>query len=435
MIAAMALPRDLPATRRRLLWTLVATVGLGSTGNIAAVTVGTIAAAELSGTTALSGAPGAMVVLGSAAGSYLLSSLMVRRGRRAGLVAGYGLGVLGAGLAVVAMTTRSLPLLFLGTILIGFGSSSNQLSRYAAADMYPVARRGSAIATVVWGATIGAIIGPNLISSAGTFATGNGLPAVSGAYLIPSVFVGFAALLCFALLRPDPYSLADESADDVLEPHARQTGTTGGLGATGSGRLLDVLRRPVVLAALAVLVVGQISMTVVMTMTPLHITDNGGGLAAVGFVISAHTFGMYALAPVSGRLADRFGSHRVILAGLSTLAIAGLLAAAAPPDGGVVLLFALFLLGYGWNLGFVAGSNLLASGLELAERTRLQGATDTIIWASAAVASLASGLIVALVSYTGLGILPALLVMTPAWLLIRRRRAAVGTLAGDASAG
>jgi MFS family permease len=181
--------------------------------------------------------------------------------------------------------------------------------------------------------------------------------------------------------------------------------------------------------------VGQISMTVVMTMTPLHITDHGGGLAAVGFVISAHAFGMYALAPVSGRLADRFGSHRVILAGLSTLAVAGLLAAAAPPDGGIVLLFALFLLGYGWNLGFVAGSNLLASGLELAERTRLQGVTDTIIWTSAAIASLASGLIVALVSYTGLGILPALLVMTPAWLLIRRRRASVGTLARDASAG
>src|SRR4051794_19258590 len=139
--------RDVPATRRRLTLSLVGTVGLGSTGNIAAVSVGTIAAAELAGTTALSGAPGAMVVLGSAAGSYLLSSLMVRRGRRTGLATGYALGVIGALLAVAAVTTHGLPLLFLGTALIGFGSSSNQLSRYAAADMYPSSRRGSAIAT------------------------------------------------------------------------------------------------------------------------------------------------------------------------------------------------------------------------------------------------------------------------------------------------
>lgn len=413
----------------------MATVGLGSTGNIAAVSVGTIAAAELSGSTALSGAPGASIVLGSAVGSWLLSSLMVRRGRRAGLATGYGLGVLGALLAVVAVTTRSLPLLFIGTTLIGFGSSSNQLSRYAAADMYPAARRGSAIATVVWGATLGAIVGPNLLSSAGAFAVASGLPAIAGAYLIPAAFVGLAAVLTLLLLRPDPYALAHESIQPVVlsgglvaqGPLAVDERPAPTPSATGPRiPLRALLLRPTVLTALTVLVVGQVSMTVVMTMTPLHITDHGGGLAAVGFVISAHAVGMYALAPLTGRLADRFGSHRTILAGLATLAFSGLLAAAAPGDGGPMLLAALFLLGYGWNLGYVAGSNLLASELDVAERTRLQGITDTIIWSTAAVASLASGVVVAVVSYTGLGILPALLVMTPAWLLIRRRRIAAG---------
>ena len=425
------------ATRRRLLWSLVATVGLGSTGNIAAVTVGTIAAAELSGSTALSGFPGASVVLGSAAGSWLLSALMVRRGRRAGLVAGYALGVLGAVLAAVAVSTRTLPLLFVGTTLIGFGSSSNQLSRYAAADMFPAARRASAIATVVWGATAGAIIGPNLVAPAGDFAVSSGLPAVTGAYLIPAIFVGLAAILCAALLRPDPYALAHETTDPVPEFDSGfvVAGTDGLPARPGADRLRDLLRRPTVLAALTVLVVGQVAMTIVMTMTPLHITEHGGGLGAVGFVISAHTIGMYALAPLSGRLADRFGSPNVIFAGLATLAASGLIAAAAPADGGVLLLAALFLLGFGWNLGFVAGSNLLASDLGLAERTRLQGVTDTIIWTSAAVASLASGVIVTLVSYTGLGLLPALLVMTPAWLLARRRRASLAALAESPSAG
>ena len=90
-------------------------------------------------------------------------------------------------------------------------------------------------------------------------------------------------------------------------------------------------------------------------------------------MVSAHTFGMYALAPLSGRFTDRYGSQPVILGGLGTLTFAGLLAAAAPGEGGPALLAALFLLGFGWNLCFVAGSNLLASGLALAERTRLAG--------------------------------------------------------------
>ena len=86
---------------------------------------------------------------------------------------------------------------------------------------------------------------------------------------------------------------------------------------------------------------------------------------------------------------------RVILAGLVVTATSALMAAVAPDDGGVILFLALFLLGYGWNLGFVAGSTLLTTGLGLAERTRVEGLTDALIWSSAAAASLGSGVVVA----------------------------------------
>ena len=406
---------DLDRARKRTLWSLVVGVGLGSTGNIAAGTIGTIAAQELSGSTALSGAPSASVVLGAAIGSSVLAALMVRRGRRFGLTTGYVVGVGGAGLAIGAVVVGSLPLLLLATVFIGFGGSSNQLSRYTAADMFPETRRASAIATVVWGSTIGAIIGPNLISAADTFATSIGLPAISGAYLIPAAFVGMAALLSFGMLRPDPYALADESA---LEAAAE----VAAIGAAPVP-LRVLLGRATVLAALATLIVGQIAMTSIMTMTPLHMTDHGGSIALVGLVISAHTAGMFALSPLSGWLTDRLGSPIVMYLGLATLAGAGMLAAIAPPDGGALLFVALFLLGYGWNLCFVAGSALLAVGLTLAERTRLQGATDTMIWGSAVVASLASGVIVAVASYTVLGLLPAFFIVTPLWILARRRQA------------
>jgi MFS family permease len=130
---------------------------------------------------------------------------------------------------------------------------------------------------------------------------------------------------------------------------------------------------------------------------------------------------MFALAPLSGRLTDRFGSGQVILAGLLLLGFSSLLAAFAPPDGGAVLFVALFLLGYGWNLGYIAGSAMLTHGLAIAERTGLQGTTDSIIWSSAAAASLGSGIVVAAASYTALGLMGAALVVVPIWLFASRR--------------
>ena len=395
----------------------MASVALGSTGHIAAVTVATVAAAELTETDAWSGVPAAVVVLGAAAGATLLSRFMASHGRRNGLTLGYLISILGAFIAAAGVIAGSFPVFLLGTVMIGFGNSANQLSRYAAADLYAPGRRASALSLVVWGATVGAVIGPNLVAPAGALAESAGLPALSGAYLIPILFVGPAALLTFVRLRPDPYQLADTSDTNEHEL------------ASGSTSLEWLLRRPHVPVLIVALIAGQVVMVLIMTMTPLHMTHHGHGLEAVGIVISAHVFGMYALSPVSGRLTDRFGSQPVIVAGLAILAGSAVLSAVAPPEGGFLLLIALFLLGFGWSLGYVAGSALLTSGLSLPERTRLQGLTDALIWSSAAAASLASGVVVATAGYTALGLLGAALVIVPIWLVHRRRavlRAATG---------
>jgi MFS family permease len=343
-------PSRLAHLRERTIWTLVAGVAIGSTGHIAAVTVGTIVAAEITGSSALAGLPAASVILGSALGSVLLSMLMARRGRRPGLSLGYVISVIGALVATSAVVSESLPTLILGTMLIGFGNSSNQLSRYAAADLVPMRRRASTIGVVVWGATIGAVIGPNLVAFSGEVALNLGLPELAGPYLVPVVFVGAAAVLSFVMLRPDPFELADQPAADQDRSQAVP-------------RMADLLRRPAVLAAIVALVFGQVVMVLIMTMTPLHMTQHGHGLGAVGLVISGHTFGMFALSPLSGRFTDRYGSPIVITAGLAVLAVSSVMAALAPPEGGVILFIALFLLGYGWNLGFVAGSAMLAGNL------------------------------------------------------------------------
>ena len=395
-------------TRRRLQTSLVLGVGLGSTGYIAAITIATIVAKELSGGSSFAGLPGATIVLGSAAASQLLSRFMVLYGRRAGLVLGYGIGAAGALGAGVAVVLASFPLFIAATAAMGCANAANQLSRYTAADMYPESGRASAIGVVVWGSTLGSIVGPNLITLSGNIAEGFNLPRLAGVYGVPVLFVTAAALLTLFTLRPAPESLAPQ--------RARVAGRI-------SASLGEMLARPRIFAAVIALIAGQVVMVLVMTMTPLHMSDHGHGLAAVGLVISGHTFGMFAFSPISGWLAGRYGTPAIIAAGLGLSAFSSVLAAVAPPDGGTILFIALFLLGVGWNFGFVAGSALLTEGLDGAERTTLQGATDAMIWSSAAAAALGSGIVVAVASYTALGLLGAALILLPVAAMLRGRAA------------
>lgn len=399
-------PAELPRMRRRMQWVLVAASALGSTGYLAAVTVGTLAAAEMAGGPALGGLPTATLTVGTATAAGLLSGFMLRFGRRPGWLGGLAIGLVGALIAMVAVVVGSIPLLLLGSLLAGFANAAINLSRYVSADLVAPERRASAVGIVVWGSAVGAVLGPNLIGPGGSLAGAVGLPTLSGPYILTAIFLAAALVTGIVMLRPEPYALAHPSALEV-----RPVGVD-------APPVLALLRRPSVLVALLTLVAGQVVMVLIMTMTPLHLIDHGHGLATVGFVLSAHTFGMFALSPISGRLTDRLGSPAVIGLGLATLGLAAFLAAVAPADGGLLLTLALFLLGYGWNLGFVAGSAMLTHGLALAERTRVQGITDALIWGSASVASLLSGVIVAGASYTVLGFLGLALLAGPALLLV-----------------
>jgi len=162
------------ALRRRTVGVLFVGVALGSTGHIAALTVTSIVALELNGDRSLAGLPAAAVVFGAAVGATILGWVMGRWGRRPGIAGGYLVGVIGALVAVAGIVAGSFPVLLLGSLAVGFGNSSNQLSRYAAADMYPAKRRASAIGMVVWAATVGAVIGPNLIGISGDIAVSVG---------------------------------------------------------------------------------------------------------------------------------------------------------------------------------------------------------------------------------------------------------------------
>ena len=389
---------ELVSLRRRALATYFVAAALTSVAYIATFQNASIAAPHITGTAATGGLPSSAGVAGTAVAVLALSSLMAARGRRIGIVAGISVAVLGSVLTFVAILGASFVLLIAGTLLIGFGNAAIALSRYAAADLYPAAARAGAVGILVWGSTLGAVAGPNLVGPANSLAAGLDLPRFAGGFAMSVLFL--LAAVAVATFGPRaPAELPADGADAVTEGGAPRTPVremVGQLLSASAGRI-----------AVAALVSGQLVMVLIMTMTPFHLDHAGHGDTTVGLVISAHTFGMFALSPLSGRLTQRFGAVAVIMAGFAVLTAAGLLAAAAPAAGGIVLMLPLFLLGYGWNMGFVAGSSLLASGASFVDRARLQGVIDAVTWGAAAIASAAAGFVVELSSFPTLALASA----------------------------
>ncbi|HEX5695464.1 MAG TPA: MFS transporter [Acidimicrobiia bacterium] len=392
------------SVRRRLTATLFGGAALGATGYIAAVTVTPLAVEEITGNATLAGLPGAVAILGAAVGTSLLTLRVSERGRRPGLTLGYAFGALGAVTSSLAVIEGSLGLLLVGMAVMGLGHASSQLARYAGAEMYPAQRRASALSLIVWAGTVGSVLGPSLLQAGGRLATGRGYPELTGGYLLAVVFMAAAMLLYFVGLRPDPTTLSTETWTTTTKP-----------------ALSGAFRLPHVRVALTALITGQVVMVMIMTATPLHIRHGGSDLGIVGLVMSAHTLGMFAFSPLTGRLADRIGRQQTVLAGLAVLGVSAVLAAVTPIHSTPLLLAALFLLGLGWNLAFVAGSALLTIGFSPELRARLQGRVDSITWLSSAAASILSGVFYQVTDYRALSLIGLGLLAVPTVIVIRNR--------------
>ncbi|HSK96389.1 MAG TPA: MFS transporter, partial [Euzebyales bacterium] len=148
--------------RRRITVSIFAAVALGSIGFFAALTVAPLVAVELTGSEALSGVPNAGGLVGTALGATTLSRVMARRGRRAGLMAGFASAAVGAVVAIAAIVSGVFLLFIAGMVLLGGGNSANLLARYAVADVHPSARRTTVLGWIVWASTVGAVVGPSV---------------------------------------------------------------------------------------------------------------------------------------------------------------------------------------------------------------------------------------------------------------------------------
>lgn len=419
---ASVTPDRLPALRRRISAVLITTQILGGLGVATGIALAAVLATEVSGTESLSGLAPTATVTGTAVLSMPLAALMTARGRRPGLVLGYLIGAVGAVVTVVAAGIGSFALLLCGMAAFGAASSANLQARFAAADLAEPERRARAISLVVWATTIGAVLGPNIASPAGRSVTGLGIPAAAGPFLWAAGIFLISAVVVAVLLRPDPLLTAR-----ALAPAEEQSPAACSLRAG----MAAVAASPRARLAVVTVAVAHTAMVSVMAMTPVDLAHHGAGIDLIGLVISGHIAGMYAFAPLMGRLSDRLGRLSGIGLAVGLLACAVFLAGTAGGSHGQTAA-GLFVLGLGWSAGLVSGSALLTDSVPQSTRAAAQGLSDLVMNASAGVGGAAAGLVVAQASYGWLNFTAACLLLPLAALaLFTRGRRAAGVPAGD----
>lgn len=389
---------DRALLQKKTLRILTAGQIVGAAALASAVTVGAFVVQGILGdTTPWGGIATATVTIGSAVMAQVLSRIMMRRGRRPGLQLGYLLATLGGLFAAYGAQHESLFIFLVGLFLFGNGQASNLLARYTATDLAAPEERGRAMSRIVFSSTFGAVFGPLLIAPAQ--AAGQdwfGWQKYTGPWVFSSVVL-FAAFLNTAIrLRPDPLVVI------------------GGLSPKGSIKLPSisealriVTSTPKGRLALSAMVISQVTMVAVMTMTPVQMKLHGHETLSQ-YVVSLHIAGMFAFSPLVGRYSDKRGTIYAVRTGAALLVAATVLSALSG-ESSIVLFPALWLLGVGWNFGLIGGSAMLLESVSEQDRVTVQGSADMMMSFCGGLAGLSSGFIRKAVGYNMLSVVAMLI--------------------------
>ena len=388
----MRIPTDIEAAiTRRITTVLFATTSLYSTALVAIFTVTPIIAVRMTGSDASAGVPTTVMALGRAAGAYPVGWMMDRLGRRLGLSAGFLAAIVGMATGALAVLQGAFWLFLGGAFFIGMSRSAVEQTRYIAAEVQPAGRRAKAIGLIVFSGAVGSLGSRLVMELNARLTAATGIANLAGPWLLAIGIMGLGLLLNQVLLRPDPLQIGRRLVARAAEQRKK---------ASRKARpMRQIFRRPYVLLAAAVMALAQLSMVVVMVVTPLHMDYQGFSTLSISTALMLHTLGMFAFAALTGWLISWLGRVPVIWVGAAVLTGAGLVGFAA---GTLLSIYAaVFLLGLGWNLCHIAGSALLSDELISQERGRAQGINEVVIGVTVAVGSLASGSIYGGYGYAG----------------------------------
>ena len=368
--------------------------GVGVAGTVAA---GSLLVASITNSETLAGLAQTSSVLGAAALALPLARLTSRGGRRLALSVGLIAGVIGSLLAIFGGSRENIYLMLTGTFLVGAASAAGYQARFAAIDLATNEKRAKQLSFVVWGSTIGAVSGPNLMEPSGNLAESFGLPRLTGPYLISAVTLALAVLVIQLFLRPDPYLTAAKDSGAANLPRIKTKVALKHIRSNARASF-----------AIASIAIGHIAMVAVMVMTPVHMAHVDVTLTIIGLVISVHVLGMYAFSPLVGALTDRLGRLRVIQIGVAILLSSALISGFARADDAITLGIGLFLLGLGWSCTLIAGSALLTESVSPEFKSASQGASDLVMNLSGASGGAIAGVVIATLSYGWLCLLSAI---------------------------
>ncbi len=359
--------------------------GVGVAGTVAA---GSLLVASITESETLAGLAQTSSVLGAAALALPLARLTARGGRRLALSTGFIAGVIGSLFAIVGGSQKNIYLMLLGTFLVGAASAAGYQARFAAVDLATNETRAKQLSFVVWGSTVGAVTGPNLMEPAGNLAEQFGLPRLVGPYVVSATTLTLAIIVIQLFLRPDPFLTAAEQSGVIV----KAKGDT-------KAALRHIRQNPKALFSILSIAIGHVAMVSIMVMTPVHMAHVEVTLTIIGLVISVHVMGMYAFSPVIGALSDRLGRIRVIQTGVVTLLLSAIVSGFAQADDALTLGIGLFLLGLGWSCTLIAGSAFLTESVAPEMKTSSQGASDLVMNLSGAGGGALAGVIIGTLSY------------------------------------
>jgi MFS family permease len=351
--------------------------------------------------------PFSLITVMTASATIPASFLMARWGRRAGFVLGALLGGSGGAISTVAIFQQSFIAFCVGNALMGCFQAVAQYYRFAAADAAEPAFKSRAVSWVMAGGVAAALLGPGIAGfSKDLFAP----VAFAGSYLAIVVLAAASILLLSLLSIPKPAAAA----------------------AGQRGRPLAVIaRQPAFITAVANNVLGYATMVFVMSATPLAAVACGHSSGDAIGIIRMHLIGMFAPSFFTGSLIARFGVTRILLAGAGIL-----LASALAALSGIALYnfwAALALLGLGWNFLYVGGTTLLTAAYRPEERAKTQAANEFLTFGVVALASFASGGVMARLGWTAISyatVVPLLVAAAATlwYVAVSRRPAAPATV-------
>ena len=351
----------------RSLWLLAVCQGLFLTNNVTFIAINGLVGLALAPYGWMATLPVMGYVVGGALAAGVVARTQAAWGRQRSFQLGLAVGLGSALLCAYAALTRNFWLVCFGTVVAGYYAANASLYRFASAELAEPSKKEKAVSLVMAGGLIGAVLGPALASRTRDVLS---VP-FAGAY----VALAFVALLAMLLLSR------------VQFPPVAPKGA-----AEGGRPLAEIMRQPVFIVAAGAGALGFGVMNLLMAATPIAMQGCGLPFSDAALVLEWHVIGMFAPGFFTGHLIKRYGALPVM--GVGVLLNLGCVMVALSGVELQQFLIALTLLGVGWNFLFTGATTMSLSAYAPEERDRAQAALNFFVFATLALSSLASGVLV-----------------------------------------